>query len=55
MKTFRFCPWVFYFKDCITTQNFVQKIKFYHFWWLAPENSTQRFLPKIGETSDIKK
>ena len=21
-----------------TTQNFGQKIKFYHFWWLVPEN-----------------
>ena len=41
MKVFRFCSWVaFYFKDYTTrTQNFVQKIKFYYFWWLAPENS----------------
>ena len=44
MKVFRFCSWVFYFKDYITrTQNLVQKIKFYCLWWLAPENSKNHF------------
>ena len=44
MKVFRFCSWVFYFKDYITrTQNLVQKIKFYRFWWLASENSKSQF------------
>ena len=44
MKAFRFCCWVFYFKDYITrTQNLVQKIKFYCLWWLAPENSKNHF------------
>ena len=44
MKAFRFCSWVFYFKDYITrTQNLVQKIKFYCLWWLAPENSKNHF------------
>ena len=44
MKAFRFCSWVFYFKDYITrTQNLVQKIKFYRLWWLAPENSKNHF------------
>ena len=44
MKAFRFCSWVFNFKDYITrTQNLVQKIKFYCLWWLAPENSKNHF------------
>ena len=44
MKVFRFCSWVFYFKEYITTtQNCGQKIKLYHFWWLAPENSKNHF------------
>ena len=25
------------------TQNFSPKIRFYHFWWLAPENSKNHF------------
>ena len=42
----------FYFKYYITTRhNFGQKIKFYHFWWLTPENSKNCFLPKDGEKS----
>ena len=44
MKAFRFCCWVFYFKDYITrTQNLVQKIKFYCLCWLAPDNSKNHF------------
>ena len=44
MKAFRFCSWVFYFKDYITrTQNLVQKIKFYRLCWLAPDNSKNHF------------
>ena len=31
-----------------TTQSFLQKMKFYHFWWLAPENSkNQLFTQKL--------
>ena len=26
-----------------TTQNFRQKIKFHHFWWVVPENSINHF------------
>ena len=53
MKVFRFCSWAFYFKDYLTTtQNFGQKIKFDHFWWLAPEKSKNHFFyPKVGEKS----
>ena len=52
---FRFCSWVFYFKDYITrTQNLVQKIKFYRFWGVATENSKNHFFTqKVGEKSDI--
>ena len=59
MKVFRFCSWIFYFKDyMIRTQNFVQKTKFYHFWWLAPENSknhvfTQKLVWIKGKNSDL--
>ena len=44
VKVFRFCSWVLYFKDYITTtQNCGQKVTFHYFWWLAPQNSKNLF------------
>ena len=41
-----------YFKDYMTrTQNSVQKIKFYHFWWLALKTT---FLAKNSYESKVK-
>ena len=45
MKVVKLCSWVFYFKDYITAaQNFEQKIRFYHFRWLALENTKNHFV-----------
>ena len=35
----RFCTWVFYFKDYNIKQISGKKMKFRHFWWLAPQKA----------------
>ena len=55
MKVFRFCFWIFYFKDHIRTiQIFGKKTNFYHFWWLAPGNSKKLLsCQHIGENQNL--